>query len=103
MWERGCVHFIYFSVCRSSTIALDVMKIPANYASEAEDMTTLIIWARDRTGQLLRGIGSLSKQKMCAPEWLQARVSSRYAISQCATKTMLLDICVMPSLGLLAR
>ena len=79
------------------------MKSPDNSASEAKDMTTLIIWARERIGPLSPGIDSLSKQKMCAPEWLQARVSSRYAISQCATKTMLLDICVMPSLGLLAR
>ena len=37
MGERGFVHLIYFSVCRSGTIDLDVMKSPANSDSEAED------------------------------------------------------------------
>ena len=58
MGDQGCGHLIYLSVCRSGTIALAVMKSPDNSASEAEDMTMLIIWARDRTGPLLRGIGS---------------------------------------------
>ena len=57
MGDRGCGHFIYFSVFRSGTIALVVIKSPDNSSSEAEDMTTLIIWARDRIGPLSRGIG----------------------------------------------
>ena len=92
MGDWGCGHFISLSVSRSSTIVLAVMKSPANSASEAEDMTTLIIWARDRTGPLSQGIGSLSKQTMCDPARLRARVSLRYSASECAAKIMLLDL-----------
>ena len=62
--DRGCGDFISLSVCRSGTIVLAVMKSPDNSASEAEDMTILIIWARDRIGPLSLGIGSLSEQKI---------------------------------------
>ena len=99
MGYRGCGHFISFSVCRSGIIALALMKSPDNSASEAEYMTTLIIWARDRTGPLSRGIVSFSDHKMCNPARLRARVSLRYAVSECTAKTMLLDLYVMPSLG----
>ena len=92
MGERGCGHFIYFSVCRIRNIALTVMKSPSNSASEAEDMTMLIIWARERTGPLSQEIGSLSKQEICDPARLRARVSLRYAASECAAKTMLLAL-----------
>ena len=74
------------------------MKSPANSASEAEDMTTLIIWARERTGPLPWGIGSLSEQKICDPARLREQVSMRYAASECAAKTMFLALYVMPSL-----
>ena len=74
MGDRGCGHFISFNVCRSGTIALAVIKSPDNSASEAEDMTTLIIWARDRTGPLSREISSLYEKKMCNPARLRARV-----------------------------
>ena len=80
------------SVCRSVTIALDLVKSPDNSTSEAEDMTTLIIWDMDRTVPLSRGIGSLSEQKMCDPARLRARVSLKYAASECAAKIMLLDL-----------
>ena len=62
MGYRGCGHFIYLSVCWSGNIALAVMKSPANSISEAEDMITLIIWAKDRTGPLSQGIGSFSSR-----------------------------------------
>ena len=90
--DRGCGDFISLSVCRSGTIVLAVMKSPDNSASEDEDMTTLIIWARDRIGPLLQVIGLLSKQKMCDPARLQARVSLMYAALECAAKIMLLDL-----------
>ena len=92
MGNQVCGHFISLSVCRRGTIALAVMKSPDNYASEAEDTTTLIIWDRDRTGPLLRGIGSLSEQKMCNPTRLRAQVSLRYSALECAAKIMLLDL-----------
>ena len=90
--DRGCGNFISLSVFRSSTIALVVMKSPYNSASEAEDMTTLIIWARDMIRPLSWGIGSLYGQKMCPPARLRARVSLRYAALECAAKIMLLDL-----------
>ena len=65
MWDRGCGHLISLSVCRRGTIALAVMNSPANSDSEAEDMTTLMIWSRDRIGTLSQGIRSFSEQKMC--------------------------------------
>ena len=92
MGDQGCGHLISLSVCRIGTIALAVRKSPANYASEAEDMTTLIIWARYRIGPLLRGIGSFYEQKMCNSARLQARVSLRYAASECADKIIWLDM-----------
>ena len=57
MWmgDRGCGYLISLRVCRSGTIALEVMKSPANSASEDEDMTTLIIWTRERIGPLSWG------------------------------------------------
>ena len=99
MGDRECGHLIYFSVCRSGTIALAVVKIPTNFASEAEDMTTLIIWSRKRTGPWSQGIGSFYEQKICELARLQAQVSLRYAALECAAKTMLQDLEVMPSLG----
>ena len=54
--ERGCGHLISLSVCQSGTIALAVMKSLDNSTSEADEMTTLIIWARDRTGPFSRGV-----------------------------------------------
>ena len=92
MVDRGCGHFIYFSVCWRGTIALAVMKSPDNSASENEDMTTLIIWAKERTGPLSEGVASFSEQKICNPARLRARVSLRYAVSDCAAKTMLLAL-----------
>ena len=77
MGDRVCGYFISLSVFQIDTIDLAVMKIPDDSASEAEDMTTLIIWARDRTGQLSWGIGSLSEKKLCDPAWLRAQVSLR--------------------------
>ena len=91
-WDRGCGDFISLSVCRSGTIVLSVMKSPDNSASEDEDMTTLIIWARDRIGPLLQVIGLLSKHKMCDPAQLRAQVSLMYAALECAAKIMLLDL-----------
>ena len=92
MGGRGCGHFIYFSFCWSVTIALSVMNSPANYVSEAEDMTTLIILSMDSTGTLLWGIGSLSEKKMCDPARLWVQVSLRYSASECADKIMFLGI-----------
>ena len=92
MGGRGCGYFISLSVCWSGTVSLAVMNSPSNYDSDAEDMTPLIIWARDSTGPLSRWIGSLYDQKMCDPARLQARVSLKYAASECAAKIMLLDI-----------
>ena len=57
MEDEGYGHFISLSVCWSGTIALAVTNSLANSASEAENMSTLIIWARDMTGPLSRGIG----------------------------------------------
>ena len=68
------------------------MNSPDNSALEAEDMTTLIIWDKERTGTLLQGIGSLSEQNICEPARLRVRVSLRYAVSKCAVKTMLLSL-----------
>ena len=73
MGDRGCGHFISLSVFRSGTIALVLMNSLDNSASEAEDMTTLIIWASYRTVPLSRGVGSLSENKMCDPARLRAR------------------------------
>ena len=92
MGDRGCGHFIFFSVCWSGTISLAVMKSLDNSVSESEDMTTLIIWARDSTGPLSWGIESLSETKMCNPARLRARVSLMYAASECAAKIMSLDL-----------
>ena len=92
MGDRGCGHFISLSVFRGGTIALAVMKSPANSASEAEDMTTLIIWSTDSIGPLSRGIGLFSRQRMCAPARLQERVTLRYSASECADKIVLLGL-----------
>ena len=92
MGDRGCGHFIFLSVCRISTITLAATKIPDNSASEAEDITILIIWDRDRTGPSSQGIGSLSEQNMCDPKRLRARVSLIYAVLECADKIMLMDL-----------
>ena len=92
MGDQGCGHFIYFSVCWSSTIALAVMNSPDNSALEAKDMTTLIIWDRERTEPLSRGIRSFSKHNICDPARMRARVSLRYDASECAAKTMLLAL-----------
>ena len=58
----------------------------------SDDMTTLIICARERTGTLSRGIGPLSEQKICNPARLRARVLLRYSASEFVNKIMLLDL-----------
>ena len=68
------------------------MNSSANFASEAEDTTTLIICDRERTGPLSREIGSLSEHKICNPAGLQVRVPLRYAMSDCAVKNMFMDL-----------
>ena len=77
-------------MCQSGTIALTVMKSPDNSTSEAEDMTKLIIWARDRIRSLSQGKWSFSEQKMCDPARLRPRVPLRYTTSECAAKIMFL-------------
>ena len=68
------------------------MKSPANSASETKDINTLIIWAKERTGPLSRGIGSFFEQNICNPARLQARFSLSYATLNCEAKTILLAL-----------
>ena len=56
----GCGHPISVRACRSGTIYLATVKRPASSASEADDMTFLMICEMLRTGPLWRGIGTSS-------------------------------------------
>ena len=67
MGDQGFGHFIFLSVCWSGTIDLAVMKSPDNSASEAKDMTTLIIWDRDRIAPLFHGDRVIVRAKYVLP------------------------------------
>ena len=68
----GCGHPIFMSAWRSETIYLAMVKRPDSSASEADDMTFLIICAVVRTGPLRMGIRNYSVSVMLAPERLRA-------------------------------
>ena len=72
MGVLGCGHPIYMSAWRGGTIFLEMVKKPDSSASDADDMTFLIICAVVRTGPLWRGTGTYSESMMWAPTRLQA-------------------------------
>ena len=72
MGVLGCGHPISMSAWRSGTISLEMEKRPAISASEADDMTFLIIFTIVRTGPLWRSIGTSSERMMQDPARLQA-------------------------------
>ena len=92
MGDLGCGHPISVRDWRSGTIALAQMKMPASSASAVEDMTFLIICATVRNRPLYVEAGTFPERIMCAPERLRALVTLRYAASECAARTMPLDL-----------
>ena len=68
----GFGHPILMSDWRSWTIYLAIMKRPASSASEADDMTFLIICVIVRTGPLWRGIRTSYESMMWDPARLWA-------------------------------
>ena len=64
MGVLGCGHPILMSDWFSGTIYLAMVKRPSSSASEADEMTFLIICAIVRTGLLWRGIGTSSEIMM---------------------------------------
>ena len=59
-----CGHFISCKVFLIATISCAVMNIAPNSASEAEDMTNLMIFASVSTGPFHRGMSSFSERKI---------------------------------------
>ena len=55
MGVLDCVHPISMRSCRSGTISLVMVKKPASSASEADEMTSLVICVMVRTGTLWGG------------------------------------------------
>ena len=66
-------------------------------ASEAEDMTNLIIWEMVRMVSFYRGFGSSSERNMCAPVRNISLETLRYSASEWADRLMLLFLWVIPS------
>ena len=62
-----CGHPISMSAWCSGTISLVMVKRPASSASEADEMTFLIICVIVRTSKLWRGIGTSSESMMWEP------------------------------------
>ena len=62
-------------IFRIATISCAVMNIAPSSASEAEDMTNLIIFASVSTGTFQRGMASFSERKICAPALLRTFLS----------------------------
>ena len=77
MGVLGCGHPISLRSWRSGTISLVMVKRPASSASEAYDMTFLMICAMVRTGTLWRGIGTSSDSMMWSPVRLRALLTLR--------------------------
>ena len=73
----GCGHPILMRACRSGNIYLAMVKKPDSSASEANEMTLLMICAMVRTGPLWRGIGTSSESTMWAPERMRALLTLR--------------------------
>ena len=73
--DFACGHFISCKVCLIATISCAVINIATNSASEAEDMTNLIIFESVSTGPFHRGMASFSENKLCAPDLLSPLLS----------------------------
>ena len=71
MGVLSCGHTILMRACCRGTISLAMVTRPASSASEADDMTFLIICVMVRTGPLWRGIRTSSESMMWAPARLR--------------------------------
>ena len=87
----GCGHFISCKVFLIATISCAVMNIVPNFASEAEAMTNLMIFASVSTGPSHRGMASFSERKICAPALLRLLLSLWKPAPECAQRTMSLE------------
>ena len=92
MGDLGCGHPISVRDWRSGTMTWEQMKRPASSASTSEVMTFLMICATVRTGPLYVGAGTFSDSIIRAPARLRDLVTLRYAASECAERTMPLDL-----------
>ena len=72
-----CGHPILMRVCWSETISLAMVNKPGSSASEADDMTFLMICAIVRNGPLWKGIGASSESMMWAPAQLRDLLTLR--------------------------
>ena len=79
----GCGHFISCKVCLIATISCAVMNIALSSASEAEDMTNLMIFASVSTGPFHRGMASFSGRKICAPALLSCTMLLLDELGKC--------------------
>ena len=73
--DFGYGHFISCKVFLIATISCAVMNIEPNSASEAEDMTYLMIFASITTGLFHPGMSFFSESKICAPDILRPLLS----------------------------
>ena len=72
-----------------------LMKRTTSSASDAEDITALILCAMVMTAPLLGGMTELLNMKKCPPDLLCAFVYERYEASLWPARTMLLALHVM--------
>ena len=89
--DFGCGHFISCKVCLIATISCAVMNIAPNSASEAEDMTNLVIFESDITGPFHWGMALFSEIKICATALLCHLLSLWKPVSEYAQRSMLLE------------
>ena len=97
MNDLGCGHPISSSVFRIGTIVLAVMYSAASSASDADDITGLMIFAIVKIYLFIGGVATSSVKKMCSPALLLALVSLGKPASACAASTMPISLKSMPS------
>ena len=80
----GCGHPILMGDWQIKTMTLAVTKSAASSDFAVEVMTNLMIRVRVKIAWISCRSGSSSLRKMCEPTWLQALLSLRYEVSECA-------------------
>ena len=90
------------SVWRSGIIFFAVINSAAIYASAADAITVLIIFAIVKTGPLSFGLGSFSERNICAPALLLDLDLLINIASACAANSISLFLKRLPSLGYVA-
>ena len=86
--DGGCFQPISMNVWQMGIIFLAIMYIAPSFASAAEDITNMMIWAIVRISPFHLGVGSFSDKNMWAPARLHTLDSLLNSANEWAARIM---------------